>query len=98
MTRAGGSYGSLVVGSNATWREAAKACLRRCAACTACRHISVRLHPPTCNWYERCGDAVDESRSRKKSNGLVPAAGFKAGPVFPAETGPLSRLRKSQQR
>ncbi len=97
MTRAGGSYGSLVVGRNVTWREAAKACLRRCAACTACRHISVRLQPPTCNWYEKCGDVVDESRGRKKSNGLVRAAGFRSGPAFPAESDPLPRLRKSQQ-
>lgn len=87
MTRAGGSYGSLVVVRNVTWREAAKACLRRCAACTACRHISVRLQPPTCNWYERCGDVVDESRGRKPSNGLAPAAGFRSGPAFPARGG-----------
>ena len=37
-----------------TWSMAATACLRRCARCARCRHVSVSLRHWDCSWYWAC--------------------------------------------
>ena len=93
----GGGYGTLLIGANATWRGAAKACLNRCAACTACMHISVRLDPPTCNWYSDCTEPEKDTsaRARRAVRGRVPSVGFRSGPAFPKGARDRGGLRDS---
>ena len=92
----GGSYGSLLIETNGTWKDAARACLARCAGCTACRHISVSLQPPVCNWYSTCGDPPaptggsgantlrDRQLRRSGPKGFLTVRGFRSGSAFPA--------------
>jgi FkbM family methyltransferase len=51
------------------WHVAAASCLRRCARCAQCRHISVSLQDKDCSWYLRC----DALTTATNSNGDAPA-------------------------
>jgi hypothetical protein len=41
-----------------TWSHAVAACLRRCARCARCKHVSVSLGYGDCSWYASAGSCA----------------------------------------
>ena len=40
--------------SNRSWENAARACLRSCALCARCNHVSISLRWKDCSWSHAC--------------------------------------------
>ena len=55
-----GSFGSQlgVALHSGNWSMAAAACLRRCARCSRCRHVSLSLRYADCSWYASCSSGL----------------------------------------
>ena len=47
--------------TDAFWKPAAAACLRRCATCANCRFISLSPRFEDCSWYSACPNVAQES-------------------------------------
>ena len=46
--------GSWALEVPAIWPLAAAFCLKRCAACDRCNHLSISLSNAECNWFSEC--------------------------------------------
>ena len=61
------------------WRHAVRACLRRCAVCARCRHISVAPAHGVCTWHYAC---AAPQRKELPTGAIEPTpCGFRSGPV-----------------